>query len=89
MGFYIAGEEFINFPYIFGVLFSKGLYAEYLKNKKDFVRDYEKFLKITSTNNIYDVAKFMNIDVHSKEFWQGAMNIIESYIDEFISKVNK
>jgi len=89
MGFYIAGEEFINFPYIFGVLFSKGLYAEYLKNKKDFVRDYEKFLKLTSTNNIYDVAKFMNIDVHSKEFWQGAMNIIESYIDEFISKVNK
>lgn len=89
MGFYIAGEEFINFPYIFGVLFSKGLYVEYLKNKKDFVRDYENFLKLTSTNNIYDVAKFMNIDVHSKEFWQGAINIIENYIDEFISEVNK
>jgi pepF/M3 family oligoendopeptidase len=88
-GFYMAGSEFLNFPYTFGVLFSKGLYAEYLKNKKDFVRDYNKFLKLTSTNNIYDVAKFMNIDIHSREFWEGAVKIIEIYIEEFIKEVDK
>jgi pepF/M3 family oligoendopeptidase len=88
-GFYMAGSEFLNFPYTFGVLFSKGLYAEYLKNKKDFVRDYKKFLKLTSTNNIYDVAKFMNIDIHSREFWEGAVKIIEIYIEEFIKEVDK
>lgn len=88
-GFYMAGSEFLNFPYIFGVLFSKGLYAEYLKNKKGFVQNYKKFLKLTSTNNIYDVAKFMNIDIKSREFWEGAFKIIETYIEEFIRQVEK
>lgn len=88
-GFYMAGSEFLNFPYIFGVLFSKGLYAEYLKSKEGFVQDYKKFLKLTSTNNIYDVAKFMNIDIKSREFWEGAFKIIETYIEEFIREVEK
>ncbi|MBM7174042.1 oligoendopeptidase, partial [Streptomyces sp. G44] len=26
-GYYMAGNEFLNFPYSFGLLFSKGLYA--------------------------------------------------------------
>lgn len=86
-GFYMAGNEFLNFSYTFGVLLSKGLYAEYLKNKIDFVREYDKFLKLTSTNNIYNVAKFMNIDIHSSKFWEGAFKIIEIYIEEFIKEV--
>lgn len=89
LGFYLAGNEFLNIPYTFGVLFSKGLYAEYRKKGRDFVTDYEKFLKITSKNNIVDIGQFMNIDVHSVDFWNGAMKMIEEDIKEFILKANE
>lgn len=86
IGFYMVGNEFLNFPYIFGVLFSKGLYSEYLKNKEAFVNNYNKFLKITSTNNLYDIAKFMNIDIHSKKFWEESFKIIEKDIEELFNE---
>lgn len=87
IGFYMAGNEFLNFPYIFGILFSKGLYAEYSKNKEVFVTKYNKFLKITSTNNIYDIARFMNIDINSREFWESSFKVIENDIEEFCQYV--
>ncbi len=89
IGYYMAGNEFLNFPYIFGILFSKGLYSEYLKNKKVFVNNYNEFLKITSVNNIYDVAKFMNIDINSRDFWESAFKVIKDDIDEFCQYVLK
>ncbi|MBU5225067.1 M3 family oligoendopeptidase [Clostridium senegalense] len=89
IGFYMAGNEFLNFPYIFGVLFSKGLYAKYLNNKKDFVVRYNKFLRATNKNKIFDMAKVMDIDIYSQDFWEGAFNVIKKDIDEFISGVNK
>ncbi|MEG0309097.1 MAG: M3 family oligoendopeptidase [Clostridium sp.] len=89
ISFYMAGNEFLNFPYTFGVLFSKGLYADYLKNGKDFVEGYDKFLKSTSKNNIADIAKFMNIDLYSHDFWEGAFKIIDQDIENFISEVTK
>jgi len=87
VGYYISGDEFLNFPYSFGVLFSKGLYAEYIKTGESFVSQYNKFLSATSKNNIVDVAKIFDIDVHSIEFWRNALNIIQKDIEVFISRV--
>lgn len=84
IGFYMAGNEFLNFSYAFGVLFSKGLFAEYVRKGSDFVVAYEMLLKNTSKNNIVDIAKFMNIDVHSVDFWQGALRIIEMDINKLV-----
>lgn len=88
IGFYMAGNEFLNFPYTFGVLFSKGLYAEYLNKGSSFVTEYEKLLKISSKNNIVTLANYMNINVHSSDFWTSALKIIEADINEFIKEVN-
>ncbi|MGH4119540.1 hypothetical protein [Clostridium sp.] len=86
VGYYFAGEEFLNFPYSFGVLFSKGLYAEYIKKGEAFVSQYNKFLSATSKNNIVDVAKIMDIDVHSIEFWRNSLSLVKRDIQEFISR---
>ena len=32
--YYYADRNFYNFPYAFGLLFSKGLYAKYLQDKE-------------------------------------------------------
>ena len=87
IGYYMAGNEFLNFPYSFGVLFSKGIYAEYLKKGEAFVSQYTNFLSSTSKNNIVDIAKIFDIDVHSIDFWRNALILIQKDIETFISGV--
>jgi len=84
-GYFMAGNEFLNFPYSFGVLFSKGLYAQFMMNEQIFVKQYDKFLSETSTKNIADVAKIMDIDVHSIDFWRNSLKFIERDIEKFIN----
>ncbi|MCB2290894.1 M3 family oligoendopeptidase [Clostridium sp. CS001] len=86
IGYYMVGEEYLNFPYSFGVLFSKGLYAEYIKKGEVFVLQYNNFLGATGKNNILDSAKMIDIDVHSIDFWRNSLNLIKKDIEEFISK---
>lgn len=87
VGYFMAGNEFLNFPYSFGVLFSKALYAQYLKEGEIFVRQYDKFLSETSTNSITDIAKIMGVDVHSMGFWRNSLKLIERDIEKFIKIV--
>ncbi|HYF83547.1 MAG TPA: M3 family oligoendopeptidase [Clostridia bacterium] len=82
--YYNADFNFYNFPYAFGLLFSKGLYAEYLKRGKEFVKDYDKMLSVTGKMNIVDVAKVMNIDVRKVDFWRSSLELIRKDIEKFI-----
>jgi pepF/M3 family oligoendopeptidase len=82
-GYYMAGNEFLNFPYSFGLLFSKGLFAQYRKQGQDFAERYQDFLSATSTHNIADAARLMDIDVHALEFWQDALTLIAEDIGQF------
>lgn len=82
--YYDSDYNFYNFPYAFGLLFSKGLYAQYLKTGKDFARDYNKLLSVTGKMKLYDVAKLMNIDIHDIDFWRSSLKTIEEDIDKFI-----
>lgn len=82
--YYDADYNFYNYPYAFGLLFSKGLYAEYLKRGNSFVKDYEKLLSITGKNKLEDVAKVMEIDIHNIEFWRSSLKLIEENIEKFI-----
>lgn len=84
-GYFMVDNEFLNFPYSFGVLFSKGLYAEYIKRGQGFAHEYDKFLGETSINTVETLAKIMNIDVHSIEFWRSSLRLIERDIENFIS----
>ncbi|MFL0168217.1 M3 family oligoendopeptidase [Candidatus Clostridium helianthi] len=87
--YYDAEYNYYNFPYAFGLLFAKGLYAEYLKKGKTFSKDYEKLLSITGKNKIADVARVMGIDINDTEFWRNSLKTIEEDIEEFIGLSNK
>ena len=87
--YYSAGRNFYNFPYAFGLLFSKGLYAEYLKRGESFVAEYDELLNATGKNNIVDVAKRMDIDVRDPEFFRNSLRLIEKDIEKFIELADK
>ncbi len=87
--YYSAGRNFYNFPYAFGLLFSKGLYAEYLNRGEDFVAEYDELLNATGKNNIVDVAKRMDIDVRDPEFFRNSLRLIEKDIEKFIELASK
>ncbi len=44
--YYYADSNFYNFPYAFGLLFAKGLYAEYLKKGDSFPDEYESYFRL-------------------------------------------
>lgn len=82
--YYYATTNFYNFPYAFGLLFSKGLYAEYLKRGNDFVEAYDQLLSVTGKNKLSDITKLMNIDIQSTDFWKNSLKLIEEDIENFI-----
>ena len=82
--YYYATANFYNFPYAFGNLFAKGLYAEYLKRGHSFCKEYEELLAVTGKKSVADVTKIMNIDVHDVNFWRSSLKLIEEDIEKFI-----
>lgn len=82
--YYSGGLSFYNFPYAFGLLFAKGLYAQYLKDPKAFVTKYDLVLKATGCSTVEDTAKMAGIDVTKKAFWIGSLELIKQDIDLFI-----
>ncbi len=87
--YYSAGLNFYNFPYAFGLLYAKGLYAKYLENKEKFVKNYDQMLFMTTEADVEDVALTMGIDVTKKEFWLSSLEIIKKDINKFIELTKK
>ena len=86
--YYSAGLNFYNFPYAFGLLFGKGLYAQYLKNPEGFKKNYDELLLLTTKTSVEACAKSMNIDVTKKDFWIDSLNQVKKDIDEVIHLFN-
>lgn len=83
--YYSADYNYYNFPYAFGLLFSKGLYALYLERGETFVKEFEQLLAATGKNNLAEVAKKININLHAVDFWKNSLKLIEKDIDKFLS----
>ena len=81
------GPTYYNFPYAFGGLFARGLYAQYLNEGESFVPKYKKLLNTTPVATAEDVAKVADIDLTDKEFWRGALQTIADQIDLFCTLV--
>jgi len=82
---YYSGElSYYNFPYAFGLLFAKGLYAKYLLDKEAFVPMYDKLLASTGKNMVEDAAMLAGIDVTKPEFWEGALKLLEKDVELFL-----
>ena len=81
------GPTFYNFPYAFGGLFARGLYAQYQREGASFVPKYKKLLYTTSVASAEDTAKTAGIDLTDKNFWRSALQIIADDIDRFCELV--
>ena len=82
------GPTFYNFPYAFGGLFARGLYAQYAKEGAAFVPKYKKLLYTTPVATAEDVAKVADIDLTDKDFWRGALQTIADQIDLLCQLLN-
>ena len=81
------GSTFYNFPYAFGGLFARGLYAKYAQEGASFVPVYKKLLHTTTVATAEDAAKVAGIDLTDKEFWLSALAEVEEKIDMFCALV--
>ena len=86
--YYSGGLSYYNFPYAFGGLFARGLYAKYEKEGKGFVKTYKEMLKATAVTDVEEVATIAGIDLTKKEFWCEGLKIIADRIDEFSDLVD-
>lgn len=83
------GPIFYNFPYAFGGLFARGLYARYEQEGADFVPKYKKLLYTTPIATAEDTAKVAGIDLTDKDFWRGALQTVADKVDQFCQLVGE
>ena len=81
------GPTFYNFPYAFGGLFARGLYAQYEKEGPAFIDKYNLLLRTTTVASAEDTAMVAGIDLTDKQFWRDALQTIADQIDLFCTLV--
>ncbi len=82
--YYSGGLSFYNFPYAFGLLFAKGIYALYQEKGSEFVPEIDKLLQMTGKMDVEDVAQMVGIDVTKREFWDKSLAVVKEEIDMFM-----
>ena len=83
--YYSSNLSFYNFPYAFGGLFSKGLYAIYQEQPEGFVEKYQELLRATTVTSAEDTAKVLGVDVTDSAFWKKALAQVADNIEQFIA----
>ena len=85
--YYSGGLSFYNFPYAFGGLFARGLYAKYKSEGASFVKTYKEMLRATGVNDVEDAAAIAGVDLTKREFWCAGLQTIAEEIDLFCELV--
>lgn len=86
--FSIAEISFYNYPYLFGYLFSKGVYAQREAKGDSFYADYKALLRDTGSMTAEEVVeKHLGMDIRQPEFWQQSVDMVAKQIDEFASEI--
>ena len=87
--YYSGSLSFYNFPYAFGGLFARGLYAKYREEGAAFVPKYKALLHATTVMSAEDAAAIAGIDLTDRRFWESSLASIAKDIDEFLALVEK
>jgi oligoendopeptidase F len=84
--FFIPDVTFYNFPYTFGFLLSRGMYARFLEEGPSFLPRYEQFLRESGSGMAHEVAaRSIGRDLESPEFWVSAIDTLRAPTDELES----
>lgn len=81
--FFIPDTTFYNFPYTFGYLLSRGMYALFLSQGPSFIARYEAFLAGSGRAMAHEVARStIGCDLESAAFWADAIDTLVAPTDE-------
>jgi oligoendopeptidase F len=76
--FYITGTTFYNFPYTFGFLLAMALVRRFRQQGSAFLRDYERFLRMTGSGSAEEVVQgVLGEDIRRPGFWAGGILALE------------
>ena len=85
--YYSGGLSFYNFPYAFGGLFARGLYAKYEEMGAEFVPMYKKLLNATSVCTVEDAAAIAGIDLTDRAFWEAGLAAFAADVEQFCALI--
>ena len=82
--FYISGLSFYNFPYLFGYLFSLGVYAQRANWGSDFYARYVALLRDTGRMTAEDLAQqHLGVRLDAPDFWRNTLESIRPRVAVF------
>lgn len=87
--YYSTGLSFYNYPYMFGLLFGLGLYAQYLDDPQAFRGGYDELLSSTGLDEAAELAAQYGIDIRAVEFWRSSLNVVREDINKFVGLVEE
>ena len=80
--FYITHVTFYNFPYTFGFLLSRALFARFRSEGPSFLPKYEEFLRLSASDTVEKIAeRSMGVDVGSPAFWTDSIRSLEEPLE--------
>jgi len=82
--FSISGFGFYNYPYLFGYLFSLGIYSQKEQFGSSFEEKYINILRDTGSMTAEElVQKHLGQDISSPQFWLDSIGIVEKSLQQF------
>lgn len=86
--FSISSLGFYNYPYLFGYLFSLGIYGQKDKYGDDFANLYHEILKDTGTMTAEAlIEKHLTKDITSADFWSDSLSIVRNQVEAFSQEI--
>ncbi|MDJ0706971.1 MAG: M3 family oligoendopeptidase [Leptolyngbyaceae cyanobacterium MO_188.B28] len=87
--FSIAELGFYNYPYLFGYLFSLGIYAQKNRYGEAFNELYTTLLRDTGSMTAEDlVQQHLQQDIRQPEFWQASLDIVDRAVSRLEALAN-
>ncbi|NEZ55519.1 M3 family oligoendopeptidase [Adonisia turfae] len=82
--FSISQLGFYNYPYLFGYLFSLGIYAQQDNYGADFNTLYTQILRDTGSMTAEElVTQHLQQDISQSQFWKASLSIVEKSVASF------
>jgi oligoendopeptidase F len=87
--FFLPGVPFYNFPYTFGYLLSRGLFAEFKACGAEFLPRYEELLRQSGSHEAPELVKqTLGVDLEQPEFWARSIESLFGPLDRLEAELS-
>ena len=87
--YYSADFAYYNYPYMFGLLFGLGLYAQFEDDPETFRQNYDALLASTGNADATELAANFGFDIQTPEFWKKSLDVIREDVDRFVELIDR